>query len=46
MMVNTIDLRKKFYDPMKKFRTAAIAGKLDNGSKKINDPRSRNTTSL
>jgi predicted amidohydrolase len=46
MMVNTIDLRKKFYDPMKKFRNMVIAGKLDNSLKKINDPRSKNTTSL
>jgi predicted amidohydrolase len=45
MMVNTIDLKKKFYDPMKEFRNIAIAGKLDNSSKKISDPRSRNTMS-
>ena len=46
LMVNTIDLRKKFYDPMKEYRNTAITGKLDNRSRKINDPRSRNTTSL
>ncbi len=46
IMVNTIDLRKKFYDPMKEYRNTAIAEKLDNSSKKINDPRSRNTTTL
>ncbi len=46
MMVNTVDLSKKFYDPMADFRELAIAGKLSNGPKTIRDPRSRNTTSL
>ncbi len=46
MMVNTVNLQKKFYDPMKKFRNMVITGKFNNGSKKINDPRSRNITSL
>lgn len=31
MMVNTVDLKKKFYDPMVGFREMAIAGKLSNG---------------
>ena len=31
LMVNTIDLKKKFYDPMAGFRDMAIAGKLSNG---------------
>ncbi len=46
MMVNTVDLSRKFYDPMADFRDMAIAGKLDNSSKTIDDPRSRNTTIL
>lgn len=46
IMVNTIDLPKKFYDPMEKFRAMALAGRLDNNPKKINDPRSKNTKSL
>lgn len=31
IMVNTVDLSRKFYDPMKGFRELAIAGKLGNG---------------
>jgi predicted amidohydrolase len=31
IMVNTIDLNKKFYDPMAGFRELSIAGKLSNG---------------
>jgi len=46
MMVNTVDLSKKFYDPMADFRALAIASKLDNSPKAINDPRSKNTTIL
>ena len=30
MMVNIVDLKRKFYDPMEGFRKMAIAGKLDN----------------
>lgn len=43
IMVNTLDLNKKFYDPMAKFRLMAISGKLNNGPKNIKDPRSTNT---
>lgn len=46
LMVNTVDLKKKFYDPMANFRDMAIAGRLSNGPKTINDPRSKNTTTL
>jgi len=46
MMVNTIDLSKKFYDPMADFRDKAVAGVLSNGPVEINDPRSRETTKL
>jgi predicted amidohydrolase len=31
MMVNTVDLSKKFYDPMADFRELAVTGKLTNG---------------
>jgi predicted amidohydrolase len=30
MMVNTVDLKKRFYDPMVEFREIAIAGRLTN----------------
>jgi predicted amidohydrolase len=46
LMINTVDLSKKFYDPMADFRDLAIAGTLSNGPAEINDPRSKNTTSL
>ena len=45
-MVNTVNLKKKFYDPMAPFRDMAIAGTLSNSPKAIRDTRSRNTTSL
>jgi predicted amidohydrolase len=44
--VNTVDLKKKFYDPMADFRDMAIAGALGNGPKNITDPRSKNTKIL
>jgi predicted amidohydrolase len=40
IMVNTIDLSKKFYDPMAGFRELAIEGRLSNG------PRSKDKTVL
>jgi predicted amidohydrolase len=46
LMVNTVDLNKKFYDPMADFRDMAIAGKLSNVTKIIRDPRSKNTIIL
>jgi hypothetical protein len=46
MMINTVDVTQEFYDPMKEFRQIAIDGKLDNSIEKINDPRSKNRTSL
>jgi predicted amidohydrolase len=45
VMVNTVDTRKKFYDPSGPFRKAAIAGILHNG-KLVKDSRSRNRTGL
>ena len=46
MMINIVDLSRKFYDPMKDFRNSAIAGKLDNAPKKITDKRSKNKKQL
>jgi predicted amidohydrolase len=46
IMVNTVDLSQKFYDPMAEFRDMAIAGALGNGPKVTKDPRSRNRTIL
>jgi predicted amidohydrolase len=46
MMVNTVDLKRKFYDPMANFRDMVLAGSLNNGPKTIKDQRSKNTTSL
>jgi len=43
MMVNTVDLSKKFYDPMADFRITAVKGKLDNAAGVIKDVRSKNT---
>lgn len=46
IMINTVDVSRKFYDPMKDFRDMIITGALSNGPKHINDPRSKNRTSL
>ncbi len=46
MMINKVDMKKKFYDPMQDFRQIAISGKLNNGTGKVSDPRSKNRTSL
>jgi hypothetical protein len=46
MMVNTVDLGRKFYDPMADFRDMAISGKLNNARQAVNDPRSRMRTNL
>jgi len=46
MMVNTVNINEKFYDPSAPFRNMAIAGALGNGPKVINDPRSKNTKIL
>jgi predicted amidohydrolase len=40
LMVNTVDLSRKFYDPMAGFREMAIGGKLNNAPAAVNDPRS------
>jgi len=46
VMVNTVELKRKFYDPMANFRDMAIVGKLSNAPKTVEDPRSRNTKIL
>jgi len=46
MTVNTVDLGRKFYDPMAGFREMAIAGRLTNAPGDLDDPRSKDTTSL
>jgi len=46
MMVNTVDLKRKFYDPMAGIREKAIAGALSSSPKTIRDGRSKNTTIL
>jgi deaminated glutathione amidase len=46
LMVNTVDLGRDFYDPMKGFRELALAGKLTNGPGPLDDPRSKDLTGL
>lgn len=46
IQINTVELKKKFYDPMVNFREMAMKGILDNRPETINDPRSKNTTIL
>jgi len=46
IVVNTVDLNRKFYDPMANFRDSAIAGKLSNGPQAVNDPRAMDTKNL
>lgn len=46
MMINTVDLSRQFYDPSGPYREMAMEGKLNNCSEPIDDPRSKNTTSL
>lgn len=46
MMVSTVDLSRKFYDPMADFRDMVIAGALSNKTKRINDPCSKNRTGI
>jgi predicted amidohydrolase len=46
IMVNTVDLKKKFYDIMADFRDTAISGKLNNAPRPVKDRRSKNTKTL
>ena len=43
LMLNTVDLSEKFYDPSAPFRTLVVEGKLSNGPEKLDDPRSNDT---
>jgi predicted amidohydrolase len=46
IMVNIVDTAKSFYDPSAKFRDLAMKGILTNGLAQLDDPRSKDTTSL
>jgi predicted amidohydrolase len=46
IMVNTVDTAQSFYDPSAQFRDLAMKGILTNSPGQINDPRSKDTTSL
>lgn len=46
LIINTVDIHQKFYDPSAPFRDMAIAGKLNNGLEEIDDDRSKNVTEL
>lgn len=46
MMVNTVNLSKKFYDPMAGIREPAIRGKLDSLTAAVKDNRSKNRKTL
>ena len=46
MIVQSLDLRQAFYDPMAGFREMAMAGRLTNGPGDLDDPRSLDTRSL
>ena len=46
LMINTVDLNEKFYDPSADFRDLAIDGKLNNASNPIKDVKSQHRTSL
>jgi predicted amidohydrolase len=46
VMVNSVDLNERLYDPMADFRDTAVTGVLSNGPQRIDDPRSKDTTSL
>ncbi len=46
MMVDTVNLKKKFYDPSAPFRKMAMKGKLSCVARGLRDPRSKNTKIL
>lgn len=45
MMINTVDINQKYYDPSAPFRESAMNGRLSNGPS-LQDPRSQNTKIL
>ena len=46
LMVNTVDLSQKFYDPSAPFRKLVLEGKLSNGPEIVDDLRSIDTINL
>jgi hypothetical protein len=46
LMISTVDLSAKFYDPSAPFRDRAIAGQFGNACEPIEDPRSKRLTEL
>jgi len=46
LMINTVNMKLRLYDPMADFRDMAMSGRLDNRPANIRDPRSKNTTVL
>ncbi len=46
VMINTVDLSKKIYDPMARFRDMAIEGSFSNGPAITNDKRATNRKSF
>jgi hypothetical protein len=46
MIVQSLDLRQEFYDPMAGFREMAMEGRLTNGPGNLDDPRSADTLNL
>ena len=46
IMLNTVDIKKKFYDPSAAYRDLAINGILTNAANTVRDKRSKNITSL
>ena len=46
IMVNTVDVKKKFYDPSAPYRELAMKGNLTNARKGVKDPRSKNTKAI
>jgi deaminated glutathione amidase len=46
VMMNEVDTDAEFYDASGEFRELAMDGKLTNGPGRLNDPRSKDTTSL
>ncbi|MHC4437363.1 MAG: hypothetical protein ACYS3S_08400, partial [Planctomycetota bacterium] len=45
LMVNAVDLGRKFYDPMADFRDMAISGKLNNAPNNVKGRKSRKSKS-
>jgi len=46
IMINAVDMNRKFYDPMAGFRDMAISGKLNNALQTVKNTRSRKKTNL